>query len=348
MPERAYKLLPKGPLHIGTWGIGQEQTLSYVPSDTLFSALVVAWAALDPSAVPDLLAPLLAQGEDGSLYLSSAFPYAGPVRFFPRPRRAIVSPAEVSLRRLRRADWVSEGLFALLTAGALPLEHVDEVANLVQGDAVWVTRKERASIAGALNVPDDADDPGSELRLWSRGTTPRVAVDRRSNASNLFHSGRQVFAEGCGLWLAARAPDHAPLAAGLTYLQDAGLGGLRSAGHGAFEWQTWADAAPLAEPAGDAYFVSLSRYAPAPSEYDRVLRAPEAAFQLDTVAGWCVDDAHHAWRRKQVRMVAEGAYLGWPGRVPGQLVDVTPDGVGAYEAGRRVYRYGLAFPVAAG
>ena len=43
----------------------------------------------------------------------------------------------------------------------------------------------------------------------------------------------------------------------------------------------------------------------------------------------------------------EGAYLGWSGQPAGQVVDVTPAGVGRFDEGRRVYRYGLAFPVKA-
>ena len=346
MPERAYRLLPRGPLHVGTWGIGQEQTLSYVPSDTLFGALVVAWAALDPDTVSGLLRPYLDDGEALPFCLTSAFPFAGPVRLFPRPQRHVEGSGDV-VKRIKRADWVSEALFRLLCDGETPVEHLDEAVNFVQGGAVWITRGEREAIAGALGLPDDPDDPDVDLHLWSSATVPRVAVDRQTSASNLFHSGRLAFADGCGLWLAGRGPDLSRLESGLSYLQDAGLGGLRSTGHGAFEWQAWTDATPLAEPADGGYFCTLSRYAPIPAEFDRVLCASGAAFRLDMVAGWCLDDAAKSWRRKRVRLVGEGAVLGWPGSVPGCLVDVTPDHVGTFAGGRRVYRYGLAFPVAA-
>jgi CRISPR/Cas system CSM-associated protein Csm4 (group 5 of RAMP superfamily) len=89
----------------------------------------------------------------------------------------------------------------------------------------------------------------------------------------------------------------------------------------------------------------LARFAPTETELDATLRPDDAAYQLVTVAGWCNDDTGHPWRRKRLRLVAEGAYLGWPGRAPGAVVDVTPKGVGTFNDGRRVYRYGLAYPI---
>ena len=66
METRAYRLQMRSPLHVGEQGIGNEQTLAYIPSDTLFSALVVAWSTVpvlqdslpglvDPSTAPSLL-----------------------------------------------------------------------------------------------------------------------------------------------------------------------------------------------------------------------------------------------------------------------------------------------------
>jgi CRISPR-associated protein Csm4 len=341
MPEGVYKLRLKGPLHVGTWGIGREETLNYVPSDTLFGALVVAWASL---GLP--VEDALSGGPAASLRVTSAFPFAGPVRFFPRPLRSVDWPADLPFKRIKQAAWVSEALFHALRRGELPRQHLDERLNFVQAGRLWLTAPEREAIGRATGLPDYPGEPAMELRLWREATAARVAVDRASRASNLFHTGRVSFAGGCGLWLAARGDDLAPLEAGLDYLQDTGLGGLRATGHGAFEWSAWPEVPPLPPPGDGGYFVTLARYAPAAAEFERTLRAPQAAFRLETVAGWCLDDANKPWRRRRVRLVAEGAYLGWPGSTPGRLVDVTPEGAGDFRGGRRVYRYGLAFPVA--
>jgi CRISPR-associated protein Csm4 len=351
MPERVFRLVPKGAVHVGTWGIGREEVLDYIPSDTLFSALLVQSLRSqgEPAFLPELTTP--SAGEP-LLLLSSAFPYAGPVRFFPQPAGgpAAVSDDELG-KDFRKARWVSEGIFHALRQGRVPQGELDGRVNLVQGKSVWLTREERRQIVQALGIPDAPGAAESDLRLWATDVVPRVTVDRLSSASNLFHAGRLTFAQGCGLWFAARGTEEALewVTSCLQFLADEGLGGLRSVGHGVFtlvdqEWKVPALPAPAER---DAYFITLSRYAPQPAEFDVVLRAEQAAFALEVVAGWCQDDAGHPWRRKRIRMVKEGARLGWPGHVPGAVVDVRPANVPQF-AERPVYRWGLAFPIAAG
>lgn len=345
MPEQVFRLVPRGALHVGTWGIGREEALDYIPSDTLFSALVVQ--GISAEGLPAFFESLTKHpATNPPLLITSAFPYAGPVRFFPMPAGG---PAAELEKHFRKARWVSERIFHTLRQGHLPAGEMEERINLVQGKSVWLTRLERAEIARALGIRDIPGAPESDLRLWAVSVVPRVAVDRVTDASNLFHAGRLTFAKGCGLWLAARGTDEALgwLKAGLQLLADAGLGGLRSIGHGAFAPEDGDWPALPAPSDGDACFISLSRCAPQPAEFDAVLRAAQAAYELEVVAGWCQDDAGHPWRRKRVRMVKEGARLGWPGYVPGAVVDVRPANVPQFKE-RPVYRWGLAFPVAAG
>lgn len=353
MPERVYRLKFKAPLHVGTLGIGREGTLDYIPSDTLFSALVEGASLLHEEL------SRFAPADDGrsSLLLSSAFPFAGPVRFFPRPTHLPALPdlraVEVMKHKdVKKARWVSESIFHSLRTGRIPQGEVYKEHNLIAGGNAWLTREERRRIAEAMGIAAYAA-PSALPRPWATDIVPRVVVDRETNASNLFHSGRIFFAVGCGLWFAARGPDDLldalkPL---LDSLGEAGLGGLRAIGHGTFECDLWEEAEPLPEPAdGDAYFITLSRLAPAPDELD-ALADKDAAFSLVTVGGWCRDDAGHPWRRKRIRLLAEGARLPWRGRAPGRVVDVTPEGPqepARFNNSRRVWRYGMAFPVAAG
>jgi CRISPR-associated protein Csm4 len=124
----------------------------------------------------------------------------------------------------------------------------------------------------------------------------------------------------------------------LNLLQDSGIGGLRSTGHGGFTVRGIEQ--PDVQRPQRGYGVCLSRYAPRDAgEIAQALQAPASAYAFVTVGGWCQDDAGKAWRRKGVRLVAEGACLGAAAR--GHLVDVMPQGVMA----RAVYRYGLAFCV---
>ncbi len=344
MPEKVFRLVPRGAFHVGTWGIGREEALDYIPSDTLFSALLVQ--GIGTQGMPAFLDSLTKHPvKNPPLLITSAFPYAGPVRFFPQPAGL---PDKLE-KAFRKAHWVSEQVFHTLRQGHTPDGEQDERVNLVQGKSVWLTRRERAEIARALGVRDVPGAPESDLRLWSVSVVPRVAVDRVTDASNLFHAGRLTFAKGCGLWLAARGADEALawLESCLQLLQDAGLGGLRSIGHGAFTLKEGGWPAPPAPSDGASCFITLSRCAPQPAEFDTVLRSAHAAYALEVVAGWCQDDAGHPWRRKRVRMVKEGARLGWPGYAPGAVVDVRPANVPQFNE-RPVYRWGLAFPVAAG
>lgn len=346
MPERVFRLEPRGAFHVGAWGIGREEALDYIPSDTLFSALLMQGIATK-GGPPDFLSALTQPSPaEPPLLMTSAFPYAGPVRFFPRPAGGPTAGLE---KDFRKARWISERIFHALRQGRTPEGERDLKKNLVQGKGVWLTLEERRQIAQALGVRDVPGAPESDLRMWAVGVVPRVAVDRLTSASNLFHAGRLTFARKCGLWLAARGTEEALtwLEDCLRLLQDAGLGGLRSIGHGAFVLRTWDEAPPLPAPAdGDACFISLSRCAPREEEFDKVLRKSKSAYQLEVIAGWCQDDAGHPWRRKRIRMIKEGARLGWSGNVPGTVVNVRPDGVEGFT--RPVWRWGLAFPVAAG
>jgi CRISPR type III-A-associated RAMP protein Csm4 len=339
MAEKVYRLTFNSPLYVGIWGIDRQKTLTYLPSDTLFGALVVAWRMIN--RLPDDLAGL-------SLRLTSAFPFAGSVRFFPRPLRYIPLAETVAIKpkELKKIEWVSEEIFHYLRQTVELGQHLGP-KNFIQGGTIWLTEAERQQLVADLGLSDDPDAP-LKLTLWQEGTVPRVTVDRRDSGSNLFSTGRLKFAEGAGLWFAARGDESERVEAGLTYLKEAGLGGLRSTGHGGFTWKEW-KLPPLPEPSpDDGYFISLARFAPTTRPELAPLQAENAAYKLVTVRGWCQDDAGHPWRRKQVRLVAEGAYLGWPGQPPGNLVDVTPTGVGVFDGERKVYRFGLAFPVKAG
>ena len=346
MAERIYKLTLKSPLHVGTWGIDREETLSYIPSDTLFSAFVIAWRLLGQASLQARLASYL--GNDAPpILLSSAFPYAGEVRFFPRPQLFLEMKADIPFKRIKKANWVSENIFHQLRQGKLPAEY-NETVNFVQNKQVWLTRSERQRISEALHLPDEPDDPASNLLFWHPAMAPRVTVDRLGSASNLFHTGRIKFAPGCGLWFAARGDDLSDVDFALNYLEDAGIGGLRSTGHGAFEYAVWQQASPLPQVKNGNYFINLARFAPNNAdELQKTLKQPASAYKLVKVAGWCRDDAAHPWRRKQAQLVAEGAYLGYPGYVPGKIIDVTPEKVASFSNARRVYRYGFAYPVGA-
>jgi CRISPR-associated protein Csm4 len=344
-------LRPRGPFHVGQ-SIGNEQQKVYghVPSDTLFGALVTVWAQMGradeivaafanqpPFTVSSVFPCLLDQRDPARVLVRLA-----PLPMVKLPDDTLLKPKDK--KRIRLVSW---GVLERLRA-ALPLDDQVTPENLVQGKTVWMLKEERAAVEQAWGRSADAQP------WWATRVVPRVTVDRVTSASNLFHSGRVDMAEGVGLWFAIQCePDQAeymlPIRSALDVLADIGLGGLRSIGHGAFDWR-WHDGDETSEspPAPQAgYAVTLARYAPrGESEASRTLQIKGASYQLVNVPGWCLDDELHPWRRKRVRMVVEGSVLGHDGGYAGHLVDVKPTGAPQARFGQRgVYRYGYAFPL---
>lgn len=350
METRAYRLQMRSPLHVGEQGIGNEQTLAYIPSDTLFSALVVTWSTVPAlqSSLTDLVDPVGAP----PLLLTSAFPYAGTVRLLPCPALPLApaplaasdtQPAE-SMKTVKRVEWVSEAIFAGLTAG------IDQAAldtqwrqkTLLQTGAVWMTAAE------GKQAQLSPTDTGDHLIWWTE-VVPRVTVDRITNASQIYHVGRTYFADGCGLWFAARGEaiwlDRLEQVLNLKAVE--GIGGLRSIGNGQFTLHK--ESAPdclTRTAASDATGeVLLSRLAPTPVQMAR-LRADGASYRLALVGGFSGTPGTNPVVRRQVRLVTEGSVIG-AGTAgappPGQLVDVTPETTPWLS--HRIYRYGFGFTV---
>lgn len=342
--DEAYNLALRSALHVGSTGVGHEGALTYMPSDTLFGALVTTWAwQCDAAALEARLAPF--EARHPPFLLTSAFPYAGPVRLYPRPETDPPVSAQTRTdmgKSLRRITHVSEGLLRRWLAGdalddTLGKDARGHVQNLIQAGQVWVTTAERVDIAAALELP--ADEP-EVLQIWGEGVVPHVSVDRINNAPNLFHTGRVYYAPGCGLWFGVEWRDEAArawLEEALNLMHDGGIGGLRSTGHGRFDWVR-APAPDLPKAAQGDYAVLLSRAA-LPDTQMAALTAEGSSYRLVTVGGWCGNDGEPPRKRRPVRLVAEGSVVQWCAEPLGGLVNVNPaDPADALP--HPVYRYG--------
>jgi CRISPR-associated protein Csm4 len=327
-----YQLALRGALHVGAAvSIERQATLDWLPSDTLFAALVTAWAQMGA----DVNARLSAFNADAPpLQITSAFPWIAGIRFLPAPA---VLPKSIGLegKDAKRVQWMSSAVYAQLRAGAIDARN----KQFLHDGSVWVTANEHAQLAEKYTQDD------GEIRLWQMFVVPRVTVDRATNASNLFHAGRVSFAPGDGLWFAARGTHSTWVDEALPFLADAGVGGLRNYGHGAFKHTASADDLPATPTTGAGLL--LSRYAPRDAdEIAKVLKRDGTAYRLVTVGGWCTDDDGHPWRRAMVRLIAEGAVIADVADARGKLVDVRPAKVAQFEH-RAVYRFGLPFFVPA-
>jgi CRISPR-associated protein Csm4 len=325
--------------HFGRRGLEQEESGYHLPSDSLLAALIARWVELLGAPVAMALVEQLQQ-DPPPFVLSSAFPRAGEVKFFPVPLSHPTKMPRTGPRPkdLKRIKYVSEQLFRASVRGDSLSEMVD-ASRPLQGGSILVAKDEWDRLPKA--VKEDG-------RIWNVEKRPRVTIDRGAQSSNLYFTGRTAFNDQCGLWFGVRwlkedAELAQILAAGLADLADAGIGGDRTSGFGASSIEQHG---VLELPDADRNaWVTLSRYLPRPDEIGALQHA-RSAYAVETIGGWIDSPVSKAERRIPVRLLAEGAVLGPLDRlVPGQIVDVQPDYKGSRPLGHAVYRSGLALAV---
>ncbi|MEA3396266.1 MAG: type III-A CRISPR-associated RAMP protein Csm4 [Chloroflexota bacterium] len=357
-----YRLTFSGGLHVGERGVNLEEHSVRVSAGTLFAALVAVWRRMghDPSAFG---APFLQQ--QPPFLLTSLFPFAGDVRFFPLPvplaRRFTADVLQKRRKDIQDIRFVSEAILRKLLAGepldewlfpeSTTAESTKGVA--LQGGIFWLTAAEIQKLPARLRRRQGKYHALRCLKIYAADKVPRVTIDRITSASELFHVGRVRFMPGCGLWFGVdwRAPERVVGDSGLTYraafarvlllLGEDGLGGERSAGYGAFE-SVSGGTLSLPDPEPGAPLLLLSRYHPREAELPDVLTGPETAYTLIPKGGGVQTWDGAARRRKRLWLLAEGSVIQIAGSGPwGDVVDVQPDGFP-----HPVWRYGFALGAA--
>jgi len=181
--------------HFGQHGLGQEQTMATMPSDSLFAALIARLARTSGGQAVDDFCQAFLKGEP-PFVLSSTFPFAGDVRFFPVPllaRRG--DEVGIQAKNLKRVKYVSEGTFRSMLGGASLAKLYDPKLTLQNGQ-ILVSADDIKFLPSALR--------NKSTQIWTIEQRPRVALDRSSSASNLFFIGQVRFAAQCGLWFAVQ------------------------------------------------------------------------------------------------------------------------------------------------
>lgn len=369
-----YRLTFPGGLHVGERGVNLEESRVTIPSDTLFAALVDAYRRSygDPTAFVALFPHDGTTGASPFL-LTSAFPFAGEVRFFPMPvpLQRFFDPQTLKARRkdIQKIRYVSEALWRRMLDGEkmdkwlFPEDrHTDPTTGVaLQGGTFWLTVQECPTLPSRFQSDERTGKPIPlralrEHKVYTDARVPRVTVNRINSASNIFHAGRVSFAPDCGLWIGVewRTPTTSVGDATceqvfhkmLALLGDDGLGGERTTGYGAFRYErvgvlTLPDASP-----GNRALL-LSRYHPRNEELPAVLDGDGTAYNLDSIAGWLRSWDGAAQRRKRLWLMEEGSVIRPTGNAPwGDLTNVCPD----YDdpTGKLphpVWRYGLALVV---
>lgn len=360
MPDYiCYALTFPGGLHAGRDPSDLTASGWTIPSDTLYSALLVAQAR-QGGDTHALIESFRGDPRQVPFRVTSAFPRAGNLRFFPMPSdltRVISSEAiRKTGKSVRRIRYLSEALLRRALNGEnldrylFPENPIDEPKHgtALQGGAYWLTVEEIDALPEAFHLAKGKRHALRRLKLVAEMQVPRVTVDRVNSGSTLYHAGKTVFAGGCGLWLGVQPRDLAArhmFESAMANLAHDGLGGERSAGYGHFQFEpNQAETVTLGRaPAPNECMYLLARYIPRPDELPGALTSPQCAYTLTSVGGWFQAGDSPAQRRKKILMLAEGS-LAAPGEIaPGAVVDVTPEYQPPAPAlPHPIYRFGLA------
>ncbi len=329
-----YRLRFRSPLHIGERGVGLEETREYLPADTLFSAICTAWRWLygEQSLTHQLLDPFVAGSP--SFLLTSAFPFAGDVLFFPRPQGNWdnVQAGNLADRKsIKRLRWLSQDIFRRWISGEQILLSDEQV---IMDGSVWLEDADKKSLAKLI------DPSTGDINLFRAHNVPRVTLDRITQASNIWFLRQVLFAKDSGLWLAIEYRDmgvRSQVEACLRLLGDCGLGGERNAGCGLFLLDPPQDI-DLPEVSDAGYGVTLAPLCPRAHELPTLLGS-NTAYEVMARRGWVGSPEGGNLRRQVVYMFAEGSVFSTPTVSPvGQLVNVKPA-----PCPHDVWRYGYAY-----
>lgn len=320
------KLKPKAPFHLGERGVGLEETSEIVHSDTILGALCWCWSLYTGRSAAEFLHPFL-EGKPPFL-LSSAFPYIGDVLFVPRPLGDLPIRGDEEFRRKALdADFLSLKLLERLSQGAVTQDDLEQFFD----DRLLMLSSEKPSV-------QHVKEP------WAVVQVPRVALDRSTSASEIYHTGRLTFSQSCGLYLFVRVLDAQSeltpkLPALFRLLGDEGLGGERSCGYGFFEPEEHEIALEL--PSSSRNQLLLSLYNPRDKQELACLELERSAYRLIRRRSWVFSPQARNLQTRAVNYFSEGSVLRVrAASLQGRLVEVLTPNDGAPHA---VYRNGYGF-----
>lgn len=353
-----YKIIPKGGFHFGQTGIGVEETNEIVHSDTLFAAFASAWSLLggeygkiDSNKNLKILEPFV-NGKP-PFKISSAFPYAGDVLFFPCPHIGFGK-----YEGIKKVKYISVGALKRLNQGMVPSQEETE-REFIQGGIVWVTPEEREKIVELLiqkrrkeeqqSLKAKFKSDPSNIRLWlndASSITARIALDRVTKESALYFQGQLRFAEGCGLYFWGEFCDFAfkkHLDLALNFLEDEGIGGRRSVGLGQFIFKEENVFLPKVDAAN--YQMTLSLYHPCEKEFKTDI-LKQSQYEIVKRCGWSLLRKEKDYRQRSLRMFKEGSVFPKNVNLTGTFTDVRPINKKGYPLiTQPVWRYGLALTI---
>jgi CRISPR type III-A-associated RAMP protein Csm4 len=322
-PGLAIQLRPTGPWRFGPDNGARDEAALLYRSDTLYSAVTSAMAALgDLDAWLDATAR---HPEGPAVAFSSLFPVLDNERYVVPPRTVWPPDAVSGKVRWKGARFVPLRLIGALYAGELPEE------------AEW-----------RVDGPSQCLTPAASAGVFRTVVRSSAAVDRLHGAIDAHTTAGIEFLPGAGLWTLASFAGEAerdrwsgPVRAAFRLLADSGFGGRRSHGWGRAAEPEFSEGAlpemiiPFAGEASHWWLLSLF----SPGATDAV-DWQSGNYAVVDRGGRVESPVRSGDRKKLLPMIQEGSVLASASAPRGAAPDVAPDGFP-----HPVYRSGFAVAI---
>jgi CRISPR-associated protein Csm4 len=330
------------PVHIADSSSDYGKTEKIIHSDTIYSAIIQAWATLGlHEFIPKV-------GEDLNFCLSSLFPYTTSkndiVYFFPKPYGFLKesdalknSETRPDAKELKSVEFYDKDFLEIFL-------NQDEVKSY------------EGSIHGKFLTKGSINKDFVHSKVFPRVRVPKFgAIQKDKDGASkkmdteIFYIERMFFQEGSGLFCMAHFNNEEiknAVAAALNYLADEGIGTDRHVGNGLFKLQTDKINLRLNQ-FKSKNFTSLSLFLPKNKEQLQSLLSSNPTFELIKRGGWITSDPYLQLRKKSIFMFKEGSVFSFENgkkdeqiiNIEGGIADIKPP---ALQESHPIFRVGKA------
>lgn len=322
MEVRLYKLHFTTPVHFGNASADYDVSLTTIPSDSLYSALIACRAKYGKSLPND-------NDGDFGFILSSTFPFyqeneqSDARLFFPKPLSLSLEDNNLDNRKkLKKVEWLEKESFKMAIAGEDLIDKPSKVRNNVHGR--YFTD----------NGKIDKDFVYSE-------ECPRVKVNKRNfdEDAEPFYIDKVYFKDYSGLFFLAQGDQKSfeILEESLLLLKMEGVGTDRNVGNGFFEFDVQKDVLDFTKELSFSdninadYLLSLSSLIPYDKTMVEKLIADERiSYTLHRNGGWISVPEHSKLRKNVIYSFSAGSVFTNPKEKLsniGKITDLKPSAI---------------------
>ncbi len=320
MKLKIFKLYFKTPCHFGERGLGLEKASVILHSDSIFNALINAWAFLFGKERLEKF--LVEEYKEPSFLITSGFPFSEENFYFPRIQWRFPAKEEIiekkGRKKLKKLEFIKKDLFE----------------KWINGEEV--TEEE---------ILEDLDFIKEDL-------IPKNQLSRiNSKSTQLYSLGVIKFEENSGIWFGIEEKKEGIIKNWilpcLRFLQDQGIGAKRTWGLGKFEFGE--KEIEIKTPEKSEKFVDLSVVFPKEDDLGLIKNTSWFRWHLITRGGYPVYSPFaesFSLRKPLIKMIGEGSVLP---EIKGDILKIPENEEILRKIGfpHFVYHYGRSFLIPA-